>query len=284
MFIVLHLSALQRRPRVLRLLRVQRSHSLALDRQPQPQIPVLADEYAHLPIYNPDELRARSGRAYFLGREHKVITGEKMFETDGSAGRRHFRAAGARGRAAARILAGQESLLARARGRTRRWPTPGAGKPLRMAVTNWFDQTDLNELKVHWSVGGESGDMTRPDCRPARGEAVLKFRARNWRDGDVVKLEVSARDGLVVQESALPVSPQFPGLLPPHRPGPANYRRHNAITVARQGLFTLVFSQADRADHYAELFRGRTSSRAGPIFTSSPRIRANQRLICRRGR
>jgi hypothetical protein len=69
---------------------------------------------------------------------------------------------------------------------------PGPGKPLNIPVKNWFDHTALSELKVHWSVGNESGDISGPAVAPhAAGQ--LKIPARKWRNGDVCASSFSVR-------------------------------------------------------------------------------------------
>ena len=192
-------------------------HSLVLDRRPQPEIPVLADEYAHLPIYNPDELRRDPNVHNFWGESLKYYW-EKMFATPGALGGDIFGLPGARGalppeywlikKAYAPVRVDNQTLV-----------NPGAGQPLAVAVKNWFDHTDLSELKVHWAVGGEAGDLAGPAVAP-HTEGRLEIPARDWRDGDVVSLKFQRADGLVVQESALPVSPILPTLPVPQGPGP----------------------------------------------------------------
>ncbi len=215
------------------------SHSLVLDRQPQPEIPVLADEYAHLPIYNPDELRRDPNVHNFWGESIKYYW-EKMFVTDGALGGDIFGLPGARG-----SLPPEYWLIKKAYSPVRvdnqTLTNPGAGKPLGIRVKNWFDHTDLSELKVHWSVGSASGDMAGPAVAP-HSEGSLQIPARNWHDGDVVSLKFQRADGLVVEESALPVSPVLPALPKPQGPAPQITEDTNAITVAGKD-FSLVFSR-----------------------------------------
>jgi uncharacterized membrane protein YgcG len=215
------------------------SHSLVLDRQPQPEIPVIADEYAHLPIYNPDELRRDPNVHNFWGESIKFYW-EKMFATDGALGGDIFGLPGARG-----ALPPEYWLIKKAYSPVRvdnqTLTNPGAGKPLSIAVKNWFDHTDLSELKIHWSVGNESGDVAGPAVAP-HADGQMAIPARNWRDGDVVSLKFQRADGLVVQESALPVSPVLPALPTPQGPAPQITEDTNAITVAGKD-FSLVFSK-----------------------------------------
>jgi hypothetical protein len=215
------------------------SHSLVLDRQPQPEIPVIADEYVHLPIYNPDELRRDPNVHNFWGESIKYYW-EKMFVTDGALGGDIFGLPGGRG-----SLPPEYWLIKKAYSPVRvdnqTLANPGAGKLLSIRVKNWFDHTDLSELKVHWSVGSASGDMAGPAVAP-HSEGSLQIPARNWHDGDVVSLKFQRADGLVVEESALPVSPVLPALPKPQGPVPQITEDTNAITVAGKN-FSIVFSR-----------------------------------------
>ncbi len=214
-------------------------HSLVLNRHPQPVIPVIADEYAHLPIYDPDELRRDPNVHNFWGESIKTYW-EKMFVTDGALGGDIFGLPGARG-----ALPPEYWLIKKAYSPVRvdgqSLTNPGAGNPLKIAVTNWFDHTDLSELKVHWSAGGDSGDMPGPAAAP-HADGQLEIPARVWHDGDVVSLNFQRADGLVVEESALPVSPILPVPPTPEGPAPQFSEDTNAITIAGKD-FSLVFSR-----------------------------------------
>jgi len=215
------------------------SRSKVLDRNPQPQIPVLADEYAHLPIYDPDEWRRDPNVHNFWGESIKFYW-EKVFATDGALGGDIFGLPGASNALPPEYWLIKEAYSpVRVEGQTLK--NPGAGKPLDVAVKNWFDHTNLSELKVHWSVGDASGDVTGPAVGP-HSNGVLKIPAHNWRNGDVVNLKFQRADGLVVQESALAVSPSAPSLPTPQGTAPHVSQDANAITVAGKD-FSLVFSK-----------------------------------------
>ena len=215
------------------------SHSLVLDRQPQPEIPVIADEYAHLPIYNPDELRRDPNVHNFWGESIKYYW-EKMFVTDGCLGGDIFGLPGGRGahppeywlikKAYAPVRVDGQDIA-----------NPGAGRPLAIAVKNWFDHTDLSELKILWAIGGETGELAGPVIAP-HSAGQFEIPPRAWRDGEVVGLKFQRADGLVVQESALPVSPTLPGLPNPQGPLPQITQDTSRITVAGAD-FALEFSR-----------------------------------------
>jgi len=214
-------------------------HSLVLNRQPPPVIPVIADEYAHLPIYNPDELKRDPNVHNFWGESIKLYW-EKMFVTDGCLGGDIFGLPGARG-----ALPPEYWLIKKAYSPVRvdgqTLANPGARKSLNIAVKNWFNHTELSELKIHWSVGNESGDMAGPSVAP-HADGSFQIPARDWKDGDVVDLKFSRADGLVVEESDLPVAPKLSALPTPQGPTPQIAEDTNAITVSGKD-FSLAFSK-----------------------------------------
>ena len=83
--------------------------------------------------------------------------------------------------------------------------------------------------------------MAGPAVAP-HSEGQFEIPARNWSDGDVVHLKFQRADGLVVDESALAVSPILPALPTPQGPAPQITEDTNAITVAGKD-FSLVFSK-----------------------------------------
>jgi hypothetical protein len=215
------------------------AHSRVLDRQPQPEIPVIADEYAHLPIYNPDELRRDPNVHNFWGESLKYYW-EKMFVTDGCLGGDIFGVPGGRGahppeywlikKAYSPVRVDNQMLV-----------NPGEGKPLAIPVKNWFDHANLSELKVQWAVGGESGVLAGPAVAPHRA-GRLELPARNWRDGEMINLKFLRADGLVVEESWLPVSPSLTVLPAPQGPAPQITEGDNSITISGSD-FSLVFNR-----------------------------------------
>jgi len=211
--------------------------SLVLHRQPQPQIPVLADEYAHLPIYDRDELARDPGVHSFWGESIKFYW-EKIMATDGCLGGDIFGLGGGRRPPEFWLI---KKAYSPVRVDNQTLSNPGPGKPLNIPITNWFDHTDLNDLKVLWAAGGESNTIFGPDIAP-RAAGLLTIPARNWRDGDVVNLKFVRAGGLVVDESALPVAPALPKLPAPQGPAPKITDAADAITVAGTD-FTLVFSR-----------------------------------------
>jgi len=211
--------------------------SLVLRRQPQPQIPVLADEYAHLPIYDRDELARDPGVHSFWGESIKHYW-EKIEATAGCLGGDIFGLGGGRRPPEYWLI---KKAYSPVRVDNQTLANPGPGNPLEISVTNWFDHTDLSEMKVEWSIGTESNTIPGPNVAP-HVAGHLQIPARNWRNGDVVNLKFLRSDGLVVDESALPVAPTLPKLPTPQGPPPQITDGPDTITVAGAD-FCLVFSQ-----------------------------------------
>ncbi len=81
-------------------------------------------------------------------------------------------------------------------------PLPAAGEPIRVALTNEYDFTDLGELELSWQLGAEhgkthtplgphrTGELTlQPDRAPAAGQVLgLEFRDRLGRLVDAYQL------------------------------------------------------------------------------------------------
>jgi hypothetical protein len=219
------------------------SASLVLKRSPLPNIPVIADEYAHLPIYDGDELRRDPNVHNFWGESIKYYW-EKIFATPGTLGGDIFGEpgnSGGRGGGPPPEIWLTKKAYSPVRVDNQVLNNPGSGKPLRIAVKNWFDHTNLSELKVLWSAGTNSGEMAGPAVAPhANGHLVIP--ARGWRDGDVVDLKFERSDGLVIDESALPVSPEVPTLPQAQGPAPVVSDTTDAVTVTGTD-FTIVFSR-----------------------------------------
>jgi hypothetical protein len=215
------------------------SHSLILDRPTKPQIPVIADEYAHLPIYDPDEWRRDPNVHNFWGESIKRYW-EKMFVTDGALGGDIFGLPGARGPLPPEYWLIKEAYSP-VRVEDQKLINPGPGKALNISVKNWFDHTNLSELKIHWSVGAHSGDMSGPSV-PPHAQGHFTIPSESWRNGDIVHLIFQLANGRVVQQSALPVSPKVPLVSTPQEPAPRIAAQATGIAVVGRD-FKIEFSR-----------------------------------------
>jgi hypothetical protein len=223
--------------------------------------PVLHDEYAHVPVYITEDLKRDPNVNNFWGNSIKVLW-EKILATDGALGGAIW------GGVDNSSIAPEDRLVVSRndwglidgwrREKPEFWlvkkayspvriedkpaPNPGPGKPLELAVMNWFDHTSLNEISFQWTVGRESGKLNGPNLAPHKAGA-LQIPARRWKDGDVVNLKVFRMGNILVDEYNLPVGkPLTPPLPSPRGPAPAIDEQPDSITV-KAGGFSVAFSR-----------------------------------------
>jgi hypothetical protein len=195
------------------------SHSLVLDRVPQPNIPVIADEMAHVPLVNREEQKRDPNVRNFYGESIKLFW-EHFMNTKGALGGDIF---GLSDRDARRHLP-EYYLIKKAyspiRIKDSAIVNPGAGRAIGIPVKNWFDHTALNEIRVYWTVGNETGNMAGPNVQPHE-QGVLMLPARQWKNGEIVNLKfIRQRDQQLIDEFNLPVNPSPYQLSTPHGPAP----------------------------------------------------------------
>jgi hypothetical protein len=78
---------------------------------------------------------------------------------------------------------------------------PGAGSPLTIPIKNWFNHTNLGELKIVWTVTGAapsaagllpvgdiSGEFKGMNLTPG-AEGTITLPARNWKNGEFLNLK-----------------------------------------------------------------------------------------------
>ncbi|MFO0982849.1 MAG: glycoside hydrolase family 2 TIM barrel-domain containing protein [Planctomycetota bacterium] len=78
-----------------------------------------------------------------------------------------------------------------------------ATSPLRVAVANQFDFTDLAALELGWRLGDESGTAAPAVAARSQGEIVIE--PRHVAAGQLLELTFTARDGRIVDAYRLPV-------------------------------------------------------------------------------
>jgi alpha-L-fucosidase len=143
-------------------------------------------------------------------------------------------------------------------------------EPLRIPVKNWFDHTDLAELDVTWSVGNRSGRIAGLKV-PARGEGTVVVPMMDWKEGDVVRLRFARKDGVVIDEYALPVGlPEIPVAPPTEGPAPAISEDASTVTVSGDG-FRAAFSKTTGLIVKAEC-GGKTVLAGGPFPDAAPAV------------
>jgi len=142
-------------------------------------------------------------------------------------------------------------------------PNPGSGQPLLIPVKNWFNHTNLNELKVLCRVGEEAPLHVTLDAAP-RAEGVIRVPARNWRDGEILELRFCGTDKMSIDEFHLRIGKRvvtFPG---PQGPAPKVTENTQSLTV--QGAdFRIVFSKTTGLISEG-VFRGKKIIEGGPFL------------------
>lgn len=147
--------------------------------------------------------------------------------------------------------------------------TPGAGRPLRIPVTNRFDHTDLGELRITWAVGQDDGVLQL--ALPPHRRGVLEIPPREWADGDVVRLTFESTHPslpLVVDEYALRIGERPSDVVAPRGPAPALAETATEIVVAG-AAFRLVFDRATGLLTCAEV-EGECVLTGGPYLNLDP--------------
>lgn len=128
-------------------------------------------------------------------------------------------------------------------------PLPAPGQPIRLAVENQYDFTDLSELKVEWQIGGEKG-LLKPSVPPhATGELELQPN-RPPRPGDRLTLRFSDAEGRLVDAYRLALGESRVEFPPRREPEPAPLRISQEHVLAGPATrvighdFELAFDQA----------------------------------------
>ncbi len=250
-----------------------------------PEIPKLMDEWAHVACYNVETLKRDPGVRDFWGESLKKFW-ENAYTAEGCLGGAiwgliddvFFLPGGAAGYGEWGIIDGWRRpkpeywhvKKAYSPVRIEDGPVPGvrAGEPIRVPVENWFDHTNLAETRIVWSIGPRGGKIEGPDVPPGgKGEIVVPDG--NWRPGDVLKLNILAADGGIVDEFALPLGEQArPALEPGQGPAPSIGMDPDRITVAGDG-FAVIFERRTGLIEKAER-GGRTLLRGGPFPQAAP--------------
>jgi hypothetical protein len=210
------------------------SPSLILERKPVPVMPVLHDEYAHAPILN-QELLARDPNIRNFWGESIYRFWEKMFVTPGALGGDIF---GLGSNPTEMYLARKAYSPIR----IARDPlaNPGAGRPLSVPVKNWFDHTNLHELRIDWGVGGEKGTMSGPAVDP-HAAGTLSVPARAWKDGEQLSLKFYQQERMV-DEFLLDIGIPKPIQYLAEGPAPTLQEDAKEIVVTGQD-FRIVFNK-----------------------------------------
>ena len=181
-----------------------------------PLYPLLNDEFAHVSCYNLDTLRRDPGVRNFWGESIKRF-GEKFLTDDGCLGGSIWAGidevfllpGGPTGYGEWGIIDGwrrkkPEHWLTRKAyspvriDETAAMPLPEQGKPLFIQIRNAFNHTNLNEVRVRWTVGSESGAIMPKNIAP-QSTGFIEIPPRSWLPGDRLKVEFRTDRSLIEQ-------------------------------------------------------------------------------------
>lgn len=231
-------------------------------REKQPELPILFDEYAHLPLVNYEEMKRDPNVHNFWGESIKLFW-ERIFLTKGALGGDVF------GLWMEDIYSDKPEywLVKKAFSPVRiedgPFANPGKGNPLIIPVKNWFDHTNLNEINVRWIVGQDSGKLSGPDIQPHEN-GTFTLPSREWKSGDTLNLKFFRMGDLLVDEFSLPIDPPVFEL--PQMAGFAPEIKENVQEILISGpSFKIIFNK-----YSGQITEG--SYRGNVIITGGPHL------------
>lgn len=186
-----------------------------------PIYPVLHDEFAHIPCYNTSSLVLDPGVRNFWGESIKRF-GDEFLISEGCLGGSIWAGIdevfllpdNITGYGPWGIVDGwrrekpeywhTKKAYSPIRIEDRPVPNPGSGNILQIPIKNAFDHTNLQEIRIHWSVGNASGELSNVNIAP-HASGYLRIPARNWEACDVVKLKFRSTDGKLIDCFQIPI-------------------------------------------------------------------------------
>ncbi len=143
---------------------------------------------------------------------------------------------------------------------------PAVGTPLRLQIANRHDFTNLSEIGITWSLGGERG--TAAIDLPPRQSGILKIRPKTANlEGRTLHLDFTSPRGFLIDSYEFPIGAPVPEAPPFARPAPAPLRLRidrTAISV-EGGAFAWIFERATGVLRRAEA-GGKPVVIGGPVF------------------
>jgi hypothetical protein len=221
--------------------------------------PKLNDEYAHISCYNTETLKRDPGVRNFYGHSiHRFW--ENCYTADGCLGGAIWAGfdevfmlpGGPVGYGEWGIVDGwrrpkPEYWLTKKAYSPVRVPdddvpsVPGAGSPLAIPIKNWFNHTNLEEVKILWAVGRDSGEINSLNLAPG-GEGTISVPGRGWHAGEILNLKFIRADGILVDEFNLRIGKRAASF--PAERGPAPTISEDARSITVEGAdFTIVFDK-----------------------------------------
>jgi hypothetical protein len=246
------------------------------------EYPKLNDEYAHISCYNKETLKRDPGVRNYWGQSIKRFW-ENFYSADGCLGGaiwggfdEVFMLPGSRvGYGEWGIVDGwrrpkPEYWLTKKAYSPVRIPdevvpnVPGAGSPLVIRIKNWFNHTNLGELKILWAVGRDTGEINGANLAPGQ-EGVISIPGRDWQAGEILNIKFIRAGGILVDEFNLRIGKRSVNFRAEE--GPAPKITEDALYLKVQGSeFTVVFDKTTGL--IAEgTFRGKRIIESGPVLT-----------------
>ncbi len=247
-------------------------------------IPKLNDEFGHVPCYNHWTLRRDPGVRNYWGKSIKKFW-NGMFAANGCLGGSIWASIdevfmlprSCVGYGEWGVIDGWRRekpeywLAKKAYSPTRLSETyvenPGSGKPLKIPIRNELNHTNLNEIRIKWSVGSDRGEIRDLNvAADSTGQLVIPGRA--WRNGEFVGLEFIDRENRLLDRYELPVGRavwNFPAV---HGPAPRMLEDSQTIRI-RGEHFEIVFSRASGLIS-SGTFKGHRILAGGPVLNLAP--------------
>ncbi len=239
-------------------------------------MPVLHDEFAHGSAYYQKSLARDPGMRNFWGESIKVFW-ERMFTMDGCLGGAMWAIIDDNAFGSWAFEWGAIDLWRRKRPEywhmkkayspirvtTKVYENPGVGNPLIIPVKNWYDHTNLNELKIEWQVNADSGMIQGPDISP-HAEGSLEIPYRNWHENDQLELKFIDTYNRLIDHYLLKISPDKLSFKDPV--GPAPKIKESNLDIAIIGKdFEIVFDKKSGLIK-SGMYKGKLLIRGGPYF------------------
>ena len=147
-------------------------------------------------------------------------------------------------------------------------PNPGAGQPLVIPVKNWFNHTNLSEVKVTGRIGSEGRVPPSVFFPPAidvapGSEGNIQIPGRDWRDGDIVELECRAGQTLI-DRFRVRIGKREVSFPPPAGRAPKITEDNQSLTIVGTD-FQIVFSKASGLISTGS-YRRKTILEGGPLL------------------
>jgi Glycosyl hydrolases family 2, TIM barrel domain/Glycosyl hydrolases family 2 len=247
-------------------------------------VPVLNDEFGHVPCYNQETLRRDPGVRNYWGRSINEFW-KGMVRAKGCLGGSIWASidevfmlpSSCVGCGEWGIIDGwrrekPEYWLAKKAYSPTKLPdrhvqNPGSGNPLRIPVANEFNHTNLDEIRIQWNVGTERGEIRNLKLAP-HSSGWLLIPAHSWQNGDVIHINFVDPADRLIDDYKIPIGEpiwRFPAIQ-----GPAPQMREDTQFIRLAGKdFEIVFSKASGLVLRAS-FTGHTVLEGGPLLNLAP--------------